>query len=147
MSKPDLKPCPFCGGKAKLVQTLNDYKIQCQGCGVGTCEARSPKPTSLTQYDPIEVVTVTWNRRRTDLNPAEVEELKSKYESAYKEIHMLYDAVGELQKERESAVRDLKELIGTDDIEKCSYCKFDHEDCDLYEENCWQWRGVQEESL
>jgi len=149
MSKPELKPCPFCGGKAKLMQSLTGFSVECLGCGIATPKA----PTSMTQYDPVDVVVVTWNRRSTDLNPAEIEELKSKYESAYKEIHMLYDAVGELQKERDAAVLDLSLYAGCQACafvqsfisdEPCKSCYFGGGENS--EDKHWQWRGVQEET-
>lgn len=52
MENKALKPCPFCGGKAKFVTISNnsnhltvgfDFGIECEKCGVGT-----PKHYSLS---------------------------------------------------------------------------------------------------
>lgn len=51
----ELKPCPFCGGKAELKQFCGWWGAQC--CN-GCCFARSAK----TQEEAIE----NWNRRCTD---------------------------------------------------------------------------------
>ena len=41
MNKPELKPCPFCGGEAELIIKDGDYgvcgaRIQCKACGCRT---------------------------------------------------------------------------------------------------------------
>ena len=39
MKTPELLPCPFCGGEAKLVKSkskMNDTRIQCKKCGIKT---------------------------------------------------------------------------------------------------------------
>lgn len=53
----EIKPCPFCGGKAEVFQRVkhngfNTYEIHCLNCGIGTEES------------PLEEVTHRyWNRR------------------------------------------------------------------------------------
>ena len=57
MSKTILKPCPFCGGKAKeRYECLNGVFVRCNECGVST-------DIFSSQVDAIE----TWNRRVGDV--------------------------------------------------------------------------------
>ena len=52
----ELKPCPFCGGKAtERYECLNGVFVQCNECGVSTHVSSS--------VDAIE----TWNRRVGDV--------------------------------------------------------------------------------
>lgn len=38
MTEPKLKPCPFCGGEAKMVETYSgDIKIGCENLGCLGC--------------------------------------------------------------------------------------------------------------
>ena len=55
MSGIDLKPCPFCGGKAKVVKTYWTIYIKCQ-----CCDARSN--CKETEQKAAEA----WNRRVGD---------------------------------------------------------------------------------
>ena len=60
MKTPDLKPCPFCGGKAEVfIDATKYYKhfVSCLKCGMRTpCEH-------------IEAIAVSiWNRRVMDEN-------------------------------------------------------------------------------
>lgn len=67
--KVELKPCPFCGGKAKIVKDrrfpgrslgLDAWHIECQTFG---CPVRFAKFTYFKrQYKAIEA----WNRRTND---------------------------------------------------------------------------------
>ena len=55
MSKklPDLKPCPFCGGKAELFHSYDGYHcVQCTCCACGTIHM-------ITEM----AVVRMWNRR------------------------------------------------------------------------------------
>ena len=37
MKETELKPCPFCGGKAHIYQDCTGYYVaQCDKCGIGT---------------------------------------------------------------------------------------------------------------
>lgn len=49
----ELKPCPFCGSRADVFQTLNGYHcVQCVVCGCGTLNTRNE-----------EIAVKAWNRR------------------------------------------------------------------------------------
>lgn len=49
----ELKPCPFCGSRADVFQTLNGYHcVQCVVCGCGTMKCRE-----------ITNAVKAWNRR------------------------------------------------------------------------------------
>lgn len=48
----ELKPCPFCGGKAKLMQREDLWSVSCADCGSGTALSGSRDRT-------VEV----WNKR------------------------------------------------------------------------------------
>lgn len=53
---PELKPCPFCGGKARLNQAYDgSFCVQCTKCGNGTLMEKTK-----------ETVIKKWNRRATD---------------------------------------------------------------------------------
>ncbi|WP_367882762.1 Lar family restriction alleviation protein [Cloacibacillus porcorum] len=53
---PELKPCPFCGSKAKLYQAYDgSYCVQCTKCANRTL-CRKTK----------ETVIASWNRRAND---------------------------------------------------------------------------------
>lgn len=55
----ELKPCPFCGGSAKLVNKIYEYKyyIYCTRCGVMTAN-----------FDSNNSAIGAWNRRKNDDN-------------------------------------------------------------------------------
>lgn len=59
----ELKPCPFCGGEAKLVNTWNCLcHIICRSCGATIGEAKR-HPNDFRTRD--EVIAA-WNRRSID---------------------------------------------------------------------------------
>ena len=58
----DLKPCPFCGGEAKLVRTWHLHHISCRSCGANIGEIKR-HPNDFRTRD--EVI-VAWNRRSID---------------------------------------------------------------------------------
>lgn len=55
----ELKPCPFCGGKARLL--VNDgVRVICSKCYIGTMIM---KDGMWQESNAIEMVVAAWNRR------------------------------------------------------------------------------------
>ena len=52
MSEIKLKPCPFCGGEAEILNVDDRYTARCRSCFCGTGEYKDPERASET-----------WNRR------------------------------------------------------------------------------------
>lgn len=74
MKTPDLKPCPFCGGKAQIVFDSTDgtWFIRCEDCyakseGWGNGNA-SPEDLFFAIEEAVEAAVHAWNRRVTDEN-------------------------------------------------------------------------------
>lgn len=62
--KTELKPCPFCGGEAKLMglERFKEYRVYCHDCGVRTDD-----------FYPKHRAVEAWNRRcRNEDEPEEV---------------------------------------------------------------------------
>ena len=63
MAKEELKPCPFCGGKAYVLtgdRNLNAMVV-CESCG-----ARTEKIEASVYYRAVGVVVDRWNARVED---------------------------------------------------------------------------------
>ena len=58
----ELKPCPFCGGEAKLVRTWHLHHIICRSCGANIGGIKR-HPNDFRTRD--EVIAA-WNRRSID---------------------------------------------------------------------------------
>ena len=56
-----LKPCPFCGGKAKVMNGPDDW-VQCDRCGATTAFSAT-----------VESAIAKWNRRVKDCGDGGVE--------------------------------------------------------------------------
>lgn len=55
----ELKPCPFCGGEARLL--VNDgVRVICSKCYVGTINMTD---VMRQESNAVETVVATWNRR------------------------------------------------------------------------------------
>lgn len=52
MTKPDLKPCPFCGDFARVRHASGRWWVICVGCQAGTFDFDSP-----------DLAIAAWNRR------------------------------------------------------------------------------------
>lgn len=67
MKQNELKPCPFCGGRAAIGQTKKSLKLQyCVGCDNTRCIAnRLRNPFILHYLSPYEALEA-WNRRARD---------------------------------------------------------------------------------
>lgn len=70
----NLKPCPFCGNKAKITVSINEgVQVECTKCGIGTCHYSDSnvKLLSETSEDPnfycaVNEAIAVWNRRKQD---------------------------------------------------------------------------------
>jgi Lar family restriction alleviation protein len=67
MSKRDLKPCPFCGGKAKIqsyrvAEDAEAVRVKCTQCFAETDEFEDA-------YAPINDAVEAWNRRFGERTP------------------------------------------------------------------------------
>lgn len=71
----ELKPCPFCGGEAKLITTEFDrktiaIKVECQSCSAragGFCATVFDNKNALENIDNSrEKAIEAWNRRVTE---------------------------------------------------------------------------------
>lgn len=52
----ELKPCPFCGGKAKTQSFYRDHRVYCRTCNAST----------MCYYETKEKAIAAWNRRVGD---------------------------------------------------------------------------------
>jgi len=58
----ELKPCPFCGGKARLFVS-NGVRVLCTKCGVTTWTAVDSERVGTSA---VEDVIEAWNRRKNN---------------------------------------------------------------------------------
>ena len=70
----NLKPCPFCGNKAKLAVAIHEgVRVECLECGVGTGYYSDPDcdPLIINRADPnfycaVNDAIAVWNNRKQD---------------------------------------------------------------------------------
>lgn len=75
----ELKPCPFCGGEARLIGH-SPYSITCCKCRATTVICDTP-----------EKAINEWNNRvEFNLSPREIEELRKKFSSVIHDIPVSY---------------------------------------------------------
>ncbi len=78
MSEIELKPCPFCGSKAKLMRVGAGRIVKCEGCGVST---------SFLADDAAQA----WNTRAIDRD-----ELLKVADELENKFFVVYDSHGEI---------------------------------------------------
>ena len=65
---PELKPCPFCGGEAKVMYAMEEggtktvFSVICQSCGTGIFRPRRI-PNEWNAYVGVGEAIEAWNRR------------------------------------------------------------------------------------
>ena len=66
----DLKPCPFCGGKAELYLRRATWSVKCKECFVVGSSVEVGDPINSFPFDMILVgadeAVRLWNRRKND---------------------------------------------------------------------------------
>ncbi|NBH15594.1 restriction alleviation protein, Lar family [Lachnospiraceae bacterium] len=62
MNETELKPCPFCGGKAVL-HVRNGVRVVCKDCGTGTIVLVDGESQGKPTSGAIESVIEKWNKR------------------------------------------------------------------------------------
>lgn len=70
---PNLKPCPFCGGKAELTLRRATWSVHCTECRVIGKSVEVGDPINSLPIDMIldgaDKASKLWNRRSNDENP------------------------------------------------------------------------------
>lgn len=59
---PELKPCPFCGGDARLFVN-NGVRVFCLFCGIRTESLKDALNTGGAPKNAVEAAITKWNRR------------------------------------------------------------------------------------
>ena len=90
----ELKPCPFCGGKAELVYFHTTATVHCMRCMAMT---KVYVPTSVNDDVQSEAVTA-WNSRATNDELEDHEALLASYIERSREKAQLVRAWGELKR-------------------------------------------------
>ena len=89
--EPELKPCPFCGGKAELSEADEEgedaYSVMCT-----RCLATSPVRFSIKE-DAEPLLIDAWNSRATDTELREIKEEREQLYAAVNDGTRLYNGV------------------------------------------------------
>lgn len=99
----ELLPCPFCGGKAKLIINMQAFEpfvmVRCENCG-----AKTKKIMQSVDYCAADEAVKIWNRR------AIPDEVVSEVENAFIAVdEQLSNILNELRRKVEAG--DFKEVI------------------------------------
>lgn len=90
----ELKPCPFCGSKAKLMRVGAGRIVKCEGCGVST---------SFLADDAVKA----WNTRAIDRD-----ELMAIADELENEFFVVYDIYEETEDHADCFVERIMKAIG-----------------------------------
>lgn len=69
----ELRPCPFCGGKAEVEETVTEVTVECHTCFAAIVAAAVNSPTNIT------AVVNMWNIRTSDKQLASAVEVIAHY--------------------------------------------------------------------
>ena len=73
----DLKPCPFCGGKASIRNLCGIYWVGCDSCKGNNSDAHQCCAGCARAFDTPEKAAAAWNRRaneKPEYDPLEYED-------------------------------------------------------------------------
>ena len=108
MSAPELKPCPFCGGKANAGFFPGDYDISCDNCQFSI----SRHISDCGGEDEAKATAVLdWNTRADLCDPTQDERVKALVEAAQAQLDYMdmCREHGDLERNLRAALRALEQ--------------------------------------
>ena len=62
----ELKPCPFCGGKAEVHVSSDGICVRCTKCLCQTVRGKDHMIKNITGNNAFEDAVIAWNRREVE---------------------------------------------------------------------------------